>query len=219
TPYDTMSMPDLRYHTPLSTPSSEFSSISPDSSFYVEDNYSNMGDLDLLDGYPGCSTYSNFGDLFDRQKEEGLKAISQPNKDNYSGINCPRVFHRQRFLVSPKPQRRGSLPTWLPSIQQEQHYEVRKPLRRHMHNEVSPIITRNHFTETVSNSISNKMTAANLQRHNQYQVAERTQSPHHNSPNISASSSSEHDFVCQQEIVLQPSETSVAAQLATLMNS
>ncbi|CAG8518662.1 6475_t:CDS:2 [Funneliformis caledonium] len=246
TPYDTMSMPDLRYHTPLSTPSSEFSSISPESSYYAEDSYSNMGDLDSLDGYPGCSTYSNFGDLFDRQKEEGLKAISQPDKDHHSDINRPRVFHRQRFLVSPKPQRRDSLPTWLPSIQQEQSYDVRKPLRRHVLNEVnhqlSPIITASQFVETVSLA-SNKMTAANLQRHNQYQVSERTQPSHHSflSPNTSNNlpcdgslNSSVHDFnhmktqTCtnehdillrRQEIVLQPSETSVAAQLATLMNS
>lgn len=253
TPYDTMSMPDLRYHTPLSTPSSEFSSISPESSFYAEDSYSNMGDLDSLDGYPGYSTYSNFGDLFDRQKEEGLKAISQPNKDHYSDVNRPRVFHRQRFLVSPKPQRRGSLPTWLPSVQ-EQQYDVRKPLRRHIHSEVnhplSPIIT-DHFAETVSPASSshiNKVTMANLQRHNQYQTAERTQSlghqnslfssntsddvtynvslsdsdKHINHKSVSAStfSSNEHDVLLrQQEIVLQPSETSVAAQLATLMNS
>jgi hypothetical protein len=242
-PYDTMSMPDLRYHTPLSTPSSEFSL---ESSFYAEDGYSNIGDLDSLDGYSGCSMYSNFGDLFDRQKE-GLKAISQPNKDHNLDLNRPRVFHRQRFLVSPKPQRRGSLPTWLPSVQQEQQYDVRKPLRLHMHNEtkqqLSPIITGNHFVETASNSNSNKMTAANLQRHNQYQVAE-TQPLHHNSfisPSISddlpydvslgnsiqsfnhkdapASSNEHYVFFRQQEIVLQPSETSVAAQLATLMNS
>ncbi len=239
TPYDTMSMPDLRYHTPLSTPSSEFSSISPESSFYAEDGYSNMGDLDSLDGHLGCSTYSNFGDLFDRQ-----------NKDHHSDMNRPRVFHRQRLLVSPKPQRRGSLPTWLPSIQHEQQYDVRKPLRRHIHNEVNhqlpPIITRSHLVETTSIASSNKMTAANLQRHNQYQVSERTQSSHNSFVSSHTSndlpyddslsnsdqdfnykkaqtctfSSNEHDiFLRQQEIVLQPSETSVAAQLATLMNS
>ncbi|CAG8775068.1 4682_t:CDS:2, partial [Racocetra fulgida] len=40
TPYDTMSMPDLRYGTPLSTSSSELSSISPESSFYAEEGSS-----------------------------------------------------------------------------------------------------------------------------------------------------------------------------------
>ncbi|CAG8544127.1 4030_t:CDS:2 [Diversispora eburnea] len=162
TPYDTMSMPDLRYHTPLLTPNSEISR-----------------DLDSLDGYPGYSTYStysaysNFCDLFERKKEEGLKAISSPkkdHKDHHMDGNRPRIFHRQQ------PHRRGSLPTWLPSSQQEQHYS----------------------------QLRNSLRPANLQRHNQYQNFDRTIT---------------NQQIQQQEIFLQPSETSVAAQLATLMNS
>ncbi|CAG8537672.1 3922_t:CDS:2 [Ambispora gerdemannii] len=83
-PHETMSMPELGggngYFSPLSTPSSDLSvNTSPDSSFYAEDGYSMMGgDLESLDGFSAYSTYSNFGELFD--KEKGLKAISQKYK-------------------------------------------------------------------------------------------------------------------------------------------
>ncbi|CAG8583355.1 378_t:CDS:2, partial [Dentiscutata heterogama] len=133
TPYDTMSMPDIRYRTPISTPNSELSSISPESSFYAEEgsSVSSIGDIDSLDGYSGYSSYSNFGDLFERKKEEGLKAISRPNKEHHLDGNRPRIFHRQRLLISPQLHRRGSLPTWLPSaIQEQRESQPKKPLRR-----------------------------------------------------------------------------------------
>ncbi|CAG8520048.1 13774_t:CDS:2 [Acaulospora morrowiae] len=244
-PYDTMSMPELRHHTPSSTATSEPSSISPESSFYAEDG-SYIGDLDSLDGSPGYSSYSSFGDLFERKKEEGLKAISRPNKEDRSDNGRPHVFHRQRLIVSPQPHRRGSLPAWLPSSQQDQQYSrsnLRNSLRRHIHTDAkTPITVTNgiQFNEMVcpiSNSIHTQMTAANLQRHNQSQFVDRTTLPqpqrsasNHKSLNESCdlnndiSSSKDmfienHSLSQPQEIVLQPSETSVAARLATLMNS
>ncbi|CAG8481350.1 7799_t:CDS:2 [Ambispora leptoticha] len=104
-PYETMSMPELSggggYFSPSSTPSSELSAnTSPDASFYAEDGYSMMGgDLESLDGFSAYSTYSNFGELFD--KEKGLKAISQQDKSNQLlDSSRPRVLHRQGLAAT-----------------------------------------------------------------------------------------------------------------------
>ncbi|KAG9292858.1 hypothetical protein G9A89_016220 [Geosiphon pyriformis] len=286
-PYDTISMPELRYSSLVIPNSESTSNTSPESSFYGDDAY----DIDSLDGFSAYSTYSNFGDLFDKNKG-GLKVIAEQLKEGQvlEG-NQPRILHRQGIKSSGKLQRRGSLPTWLPSIHDQQQ-QIQTPLRRHVYmvpdmKKQSPTLSTGNFYESgISSSITSpdpldsltmKMTAANLQRHNQYQyngsetsinqsysLSPSTEGPttpppydisqkaKFNFPKFSNNYNGDFDRnksnndclypTCQIEeelynhsstnnhdlykdlhrpkaYVMQPSETSVAAQLASLMNS
>ncbi|CAG8527892.1 662_t:CDS:2 [Paraglomus brasilianum] len=235
---DSSLSPDIRQSS-LSSPNSESSSsFSLDTSFYGDDGYSSFVDVESLeDG--SVATYSNFGELFDKHKEKGLIAITQ-QKDDHNDDNAanktPRVFHRQVLVLKPS--------TWLPS-------PIDSSTRSSKKNQRPPVMTPSlsSMSSEESSRLFQRMTAANLQRHDRYQVSSSTTAPPPSlrqsittlsstsivSPTTSAAdmllrtdsypytSLIDADYISRdegkQEIVLQPSEISVAAQLATLMKS
>ncbi|CAG8575395.1 2958_t:CDS:2 [Paraglomus occultum] len=202
---DSSSSPDMRQYS-LSTPNSESSSsFSLDTLSYGDDGYSSFVDVESLeDG--SATTYSNFGELFDKHKEKGLIAITQ-QKDDHDYDNAanktPRVFHRQVLVLKPS--------TWLPS-------PVDSSTRSSKKNQRPPVMMPSLSSMSLEESsrLFQRMTTANLQRHDRYQVSSSTDSYPYTTL-IDADYMSRDEG--KQEIVLQPSETSVAAQLATLMKS